>query len=33
MTFGAHKKASAPGQYEMNRLLGILDAIHESCEE
>lgn len=30
MTFGAHKKPSAPGQYEMNRLLDILDAIHES---
>ena len=30
VTFGAHEKPSAPGQYEMNQLLGILDAIHES---
>lgn len=30
VTFGAHEKPSAPGQYEMNRLLEILDAIHES---
>lgn len=30
VTFGAHEKPSAPGQYEMNRLRGILDAIHES---
>lgn len=32
VTFGAHEKPSAPGQYEMNRLLEILDAIHESNE-
>lgn len=30
VTFGAHKKASAPGQFEMNRLGEILDAIHQS---
>lgn len=30
VTFGAHEKPSAPGQYEMNRLIEILDAIHES---
>ena len=30
VTFGAHEKPSAPGQYEMNQLLGILDTIHES---
>ena len=30
VTFGAHEKPSAPGQYEMNRLSDILDAIHES---
>lgn len=30
VTFGAHEKPSAPGQYEMNRLAGILDVIHES---
>lgn len=32
VTFGAHEKPSAPGQYEMNQLLGILNAIHESHE-
>lgn len=32
VTFGAHKKPSAPGQYEMNQLLEILNAIHESNE-
>lgn len=32
ITFGAHKKASAPGQYEMNILSEILDAIHKSNE-
>lgn len=32
VTFGAHEKPSAPGQYEMNRLREILDAIHESNE-
>lgn len=30
VTFGAHKKPSAPGQYEMNQLREILDAIHNS---
>lgn len=30
VTFGAHEKPSAPGQYEMNRLADILNAIHES---
>ncbi len=30
ITFGVHKKASAPGQLEMNRLGQILDMIHES---
>ncbi len=33
VTFGAHKKSSAPGQYEMNSLLEILDAIHESNDK
>lgn len=32
VTFGAHEKPSAPGQYEMKKLIGILDAIHESNE-
>lgn len=32
VTFGAHKKPSAPGQYEMHQLMGILNAIHESNE-
>lgn len=30
VTFGAHNKPSAPGQYEMNSLADILDGIHES---
>lgn len=30
VTFGSHKTASAPGQFEMNRLKEILDAIHGS---
>lgn len=30
VTFGAHKKPSAPGQYEMNQLREILEAIHNS---
>lgn len=30
VTFGAHEKPSAPGQYEMNQLMGILNAIHDS---
>lgn len=30
VTFGAHEKPSAPGQYEMNQLMEILNAIHES---
>ncbi|MBO5068879.1 MAG: type I 3-dehydroquinate dehydratase [Roseburia sp.] len=30
VTFGSHKMASAPGQFEMNHLREILDAIHES---
>ncbi|MFR4351943.1 MAG: type I 3-dehydroquinate dehydratase [Roseburia sp.] len=30
VTFGVHERSSAPGQYEMNTLLGILDAIHKS---
>lgn len=30
VTFGTHKKASAPGQFEMNRLAQILDTIHDS---
>lgn len=29
ITFGVHKKASAPGQIEMNHLAQILDMIHE----
>lgn len=32
MTFGAHEKPSAPGQYEMGDLGMILDAIHRSNE-
>lgn len=32
VTFGAHKAASAPGQFEMNHLKEILDAIHGSDE-
>ena len=32
VTFGAHEVPSAPGQYEMNQLLQILDAIHDSNE-
>lgn len=32
MTFGAHEKPSAPGQYEMGELKTILDAIHGSNE-
>lgn len=32
MTFGAHEKPSAPGQYEMGELKMILDAIHGSNE-
>ena len=32
MTFGAHEKPSAPGQYEMGDLAMILDAIHRSNE-
>lgn len=32
VTFGAHEKPSAPGQYEMNQLMNILTAIHESNE-
>lgn len=30
VTFGAHEKPSAPGQYEMKQLTGILNAIHDS---
>ena len=30
VTFGAHKKTSAPGQFEMNCLGEILDIIHQS---
>lgn len=30
VTFGAHEKPSAPGQYEMGALTQILDIIHES---
>lgn len=30
VTFGAHKRASAPGQMEMNALADILDTIHKS---
>ncbi|MDD6058562.1 MAG: type I 3-dehydroquinate dehydratase [Clostridiales bacterium] len=30
VTFGAHKRASAPGQFEMNCLLDILELLHES---
>lgn len=30
MSFGAYRKASAPGQYEMEDLVAILDRIHES---
>lgn len=30
VTFGAHEKPSAPGQYEMKRLREVLDIIHES---
>lgn len=33
MTFGAHEKPSAPGQYEMHRLLEILEAVHESNDQ
>lgn len=33
VTFGAHEKPSAPGQYEMNQLMGILNAIHDSNEK
>lgn len=33
VTFGAHKTASAPGQFEMNHLKEILDAIHGSSNE
>ncbi len=29
ITFGVHKKASAPGQVEMNHLAQILDMVHE----
>lgn len=32
VTFGAHRKPSAPGQYEMNQLKEVLDAIHNSNE-
>lgn len=32
VTFGAHEKPSAPGQYEMGTLFDILDAIHDSNE-
>ncbi len=32
VTFGAHRRASAPGQYELGRLCGILDAIHENSQ-
>lgn len=31
VTFGADKKPSAPGQYEMKTLLDVLNVIHESC--
>lgn len=31
VTFGAHEKPSAPGQYEMKALLDVLNVIHESC--
>ncbi len=30
VTFGSHEKPSAPGQYQMDRLCGMLDMIHES---
>ncbi len=30
VTFGSHEKPSAPGQYQMERLRGMLDVIHES---
>ena len=33
VTFGAHKTASAPGQFEMNKLQDILTTIHESNQE
>ena len=33
VTFGAHKMASAPGQFEMNKLQDILTTIHESNQE
>ncbi len=29
VTFGAHEKPSAPGQFEMNRLMDMLETIHE----
>lgn len=32
VSFGAHRQASAPGQFEMNHLSDILTAIHESFE-
>lgn len=32
VTFGAHKTASAPGQYDMKQLAEVLDIIHESNE-
>lgn len=30
VTFGSHEKPSAPGQYEMNQLLGVLNVFHDS---
>lgn len=32
VTFGSHKKASAPGQFEMEQLADILETIHRSNE-